>query len=546
MRAAIVSGEFVMIRKLLVLLCLFLPTAASAEWYEARSNNFIVYSEGSRADAEAYAVKLERYHFVLRTFHRISAERVSNPLRVFLFSSFGSVREMAGGASVAGYYVSDASGLMFVGSRARGGLSTGDPRSANRALRLDAESTLLHEYAHHFMFQYFPATYPIWYVEGFAEFWGTTRLLENDVVEVGFPAEDRVATFDYLTWMPLQRLLTIHNYGEAPGENIALLYAQGWLLMRYAFDHPERKRQVDNYLRLINGGRSYEEAMREAFPDIERFDRELFDHAGARRFTAVRLPFRTIIVGEIAVRELRPAENALIEHQIKLGQGYPQREAAEFAREVRSIASRYPDDPVALAVLMEAERLAGNHDAAIAASDRLLQIEPNHARAMASRGLAQAAKLRAASSTDRAEWSSLQQLLARAARAAPNDPVVLAAYYDGYAQQGVLPPYEAQNALYTAMERAPSDGELRYRLARDFEQRNMIPEAIAIIRPEALAMPHNESERDRRRRERDEERYREAGTERHETAREMLARLEQRLAQGGTQAAQVQPSQPQR
>jgi len=517
-----------MIRKLLFVFGLFFATAAQAEWHEATSPNFIVYSEGSEQDAEAYAAKLERYHYVLRTFHRIREERVSNPLRVYLFDSAGDVREMAGGAGVAGYYVSDARGLMFVGSRARGGLSTGDPRSANRAFRTNNESTLLHEYAHHFMFQYFPATYPTWYSEGFAEFWGTTRLLENDVVEVGYPAEDRVATFDFLTWMPLQRMLTIHHYGEAPGENIGLLYAQGWLMMRYVFDHPARKRQLDAYLALINRGSTYEEAMRQAFPDLEAFNSELFNYAGGRRFSAVRLPFRTINVGQIAVRELSAAENALIEHDIKLSQGLRQRDSAVFVREVREIAGRHPDDPFALSVLMEAERLTGNHAAAIAAADQLLAREPNHARAMATKGLAQAAALRASRTTDRNAWRPVQQLLARAAGIAPNDPVVLAAFYDSYALQGILPPSDAQNALYTAMERAPSDGELRYKLAHDFEQRNMINEAIVIIRPEALAMPHNETERARRERERNEERYREAGRERHETPREMLARLEAR------------------
>jgi hypothetical protein len=527
-----------MIRKLLILFALLVPNAARAEWYEARSTNFIVYSEGNRRDAEENAAKLERYHYVLRTFHRISAERVSNPLRVFLFDSAGDVRDMAGGASVAGYYVSDARGLMFVGSRSRGGLSSGDLRSANRAFRLDPESTMLHEYAHHFMFQYFPATYPTWYVEGFAEFWGTTRLLPNDVVEVGFPAEDRVATFDFLTWMPLDRLLRIHHYGEAPGENIALLYAQGWLLMRYVFDHQDRKRQLETYLRLINQGSTYEQAMRQAFPDLGAFNSELFNYAGARRFSAVRLPFRTINVGQIAVRELSPAENALIEQEVKLSQGYSQRDAAEFAGQVRSIASRFPDDPFALGVLMEAERLAGNNAAAIAAADRLLQRVPNHARAMATKGLAQVAQLRAASSTDRNAWRDSQQLLARAAGIAPNDPVVLDAFYDSYWLQGVTPPADAQNALYTAMERAPSDGEIRYKLARDFERRNMIREAIVIIRPEALAMPHNESQSARRERERREERNRQAGRERRETALEMLRRLQNLLPPGDPQRQQ--------
>ena len=526
-----------MVRKLLALLCLLVPAAAQADWYEATSPNFIVYSDGSRRDAEENAAKLERFHYVLRTFHSIDESQVTIPLRVFLFSGAGEVREMAGGAGVAGYYVPDARALMFVGSRSRGGMSEGDLRSANRAFRMDPESTMLHEYSHHFMYQYFPATYPTWYSEGFAEFWGATRLLADDVVEVGRPAEDRVGTFQFLSWLPLERVLTAHHYGETPGENVYLLYAQGWLLMRYAFEHPERKRQLDEYLRLINEGASYEQAMHQAFPDLDAFNSELFNYAGGGRFNVLRLPFRTIPVGDIAVRALRPAENALIEHEIKLSQGYPHTEAEDFAREVRSIAGRYPDDPFALSVLMEVERLAGHEEAAVAAADRLLASDPDNARALATRGLAHAALLRAAQSTDRDAWTAIQQSLAGAAELAPRDPVVLAAYYESYALQGVLAPAEAQNALYEAMELAPSDGELRYRLAHDFEQRNMIPQAIAIIRPEALSMPHDETERERRERERNAERYRPAGRERHETAREMLARLEARLA--GNQSSGV-------
>jgi len=523
-----------MIRKLLAILLLCVPAAAQADWYEARSPNFIVYSEGDRGDARAYAEKLERFHYVLRTFHRIDESRDANPLRVFLFSSAGEVGDMAGGATVAGYYMPDARALMFVGTRAQGRRGDADLRSAQRGSSLDPENVLLHEYSHHFMYQFFPATYPTWYSEGFAEFWGTTRFLPGDVVEVGHSAEHRFQTFQFLTWMPIERMLTAHNYAELGGENVYLLYAQGWLTMRYAFTHPERKRQLDRYLTLINDGATYEEAMRQAFPDLDAFNSELFNYAGRGRFDVVQLPFRTIPVGDIAVRALRPAENALIEREIKLSQGYPQSEAEDFARDVRSIASRYPDDPFALSVLMEAERLAGNEEAAVAAAERLLAIDPNHARAMATKGLAQAAMLRAAQSADGAAWRAVQQSLARAAELAPRDPVVLAAYYDSYALHGVLPPAEAQNALYTAMELAPSDGELRYKLARDFEQRDMIPQAIAIIRPEALSTPHDESERQRRERERLEERYRQAGRERHETPREMLARLEQRLAAGAS------------
>ena len=524
-----------MIRKLLagmaVLAASLSATAARAEWHQATSNNFIVYSQGSAEDARAFAAKLERFHYVLRTFHRISAPTMPNKLRVFLLSSAGAVGRAAGGASVAGYYVPDARGLMMVGTRARGGRGNGDPRSAQSEANLDPESILLHEYTHHFMYQYFPAAYPTWYSEGFAEFWGSTNFLPNEVVEVGGAAEHRFATFRALGWLPLDRLLRIHNYREAGGANVFLLYAEGWLLVRYTFENPARQRQLQTYLRLINGGTDYAAAAQQAFPDLATFNSELFSFAGSGRFNVVRLPFRTIDVGQITLSVPGPAEQALMMQEIKLSQGYPQREAAEFAAEIRGIAARFPDDPFALRLVMESAWLAGDNAAAMDAANRLLAVEPNNARALATKGLIQVAGLAAAQNRDAAAWNAARAPLLRARRAAPRDPLVLRAFYRGYAMQGGLPPEEAQNALYDAMELAPSDGEIRYELARDFEQRRMIPEAIAIIRPEANSFPHrgNESEADRRRREQLEERNRQAGTVRHETPLEMLRRLQAML-----------------
>jgi hypothetical protein len=233
---------------------------------------------------------------------------VPNRLRVFLLSSAGAVGRTAGASGVAGYYVPDARGLMLVGTRARGGRGNGDPRSARSVANLDPESILLHEYTHHFMYQYFPAAYPTWYSEGFAEFWGATRFGANDLVEIGLPAEHRFSTFEGLGWLPLERLLRIHNYREAGGANVFLLYAQGWLLVRYTFENPARQRQMQAYLRLINNGTDYAEAARQAFPDLAAFNSELFSYAGRGRFGVVRLPFRTIDVGPIEVRTPGPAE----------------------------------------------------------------------------------------------------------------------------------------------------------------------------------------------------------------------------------------------
>lgn len=513
-----------MIRNLLIVLGLLFSTAAQAEWFEATSRNFIVYSEGSERDARDFAAKLERFNYVLRAYHHVTAPPAPNKLRVFLMSSKNGVARMAeqpASSGIAGYYVPWARAQMLIGTRSRATTRTGD---------LDPESILLHEYTHHFMYRYFPATYPVWYSEGFAEFWGSTRFGENDLVEVGLPAEHRFNTFRQLGWLPIDRLFKAHNYQEIGGTNVFLLYAEGWLINRYMFEHPERKHQVEQYLNLVNRGTSYEDAVRQAFPDIGAFNSELYSYSGQVRYNVLQLPFRTIEVGEITTRTLRPAEQALITHEIKLSQGYLQREAQDFATEVRTIAARFPDDPFAIRMVMETERLAGNDAASLAAADRLLAIEPNNARALTTKGLIQIAQLRAAGSTDAAAWDAARQLFLRANRLAENDPIVLEAYYDSFTAQGVRPPDGAQNALYSAMELAPSDPELRYKVALDFEQRNMIPEAIAVVRPYAYATPHrgNESDAERRRREEREEREREAGRTRHESLRELLTRLEEK------------------
>jgi hypothetical protein len=106
-----------------------------------------------------------------------------------------------------------------------------------------------------------------------------------------------------------------------------------------------------------------------------------------------------------------------------------------------------------------------------------------------------------------------------------------------------LPPDDAQNALYTAHDLAPSDSEISYKLALDFERRDMIREAIAIIRPDAYQTRERrgESERERRERERREDRFRDAGRQRHESALEMLTRLEARLARSQPAAATPAP-----
>lgn len=516
-----------MIRKLLVLLALISGSgAAHAEWREAASRNFLVYSEGTEAELRAFAEKLEKFDFVLRRIHKVQAPPSPNKLKIILVPNQRAVASLAGyaGGGIAGYYVRDARAMMMVGSRNRLQSGGGGDRGENREVYgIESEYVLLHEYTHHFMYQYFPATYPTWYSEGFAEFWGATRFGEGGVVEVGRPAEHRFASFAENRWLPMQDLLAAQNYADVP--EVDLLYAQGWLLVRYAWENPERQKQLQQYLALINRGTSYAQAAKTAFGDVGKLNAELRSYSGRGRFNVIQLPFRAIDVGDISIRSLTPAQQAMFVTEVEWAQGVSMREFPAFAARVRREAAAFPNDPFALRLLAEVERTANNLPAARTAVDKLLAAKADDPRGLMLQGLIALDGLRAGGTAG--AFAAARKPIERAVRLAPNDPLVQEALYTSYSATGSLPPEEAQGALYRAMELAPSDGRLRYLVAADFEKRGLIPEAIATIRPEAYRVPdrREESERERARRERQEDRNRRAGTTRTETAREMLERL---------------------
>ncbi len=498
-------------------------TAATAEWREATSKNFIVYSEGSEKSLREATVKLEKFDHVLRTVSGVKPQTRPVKLRIYLRSNADDVaRSMPfGGSGVGGYYTTGPRGPFAVGVT---GVISGSPTTG--------QQVLFHEYAHHFMHQNFPAAYPSWYSEGYAEYYGSAQIGADDVIAIGHAQRDRYYAFQMNDWLPMKKLLTARSYADVEGK-LDLLYSEGWLLVHYTANNPERFRQLKTYLALINAGKSYEDAMTEAFgPDAKALDAELRRYAGRSRIMAVVLPFKPIDPGAIALRAMRPAEQALIEADLAMQSGIPVGKAGEVARGVRAIAARFPGDAYALSMLVEAERLVGNVPAARAAAERWLKLEPASAAATMHVHALTLDTLRLAGSTDGAAYASAREGLLNAHKMAPRDARILRIYYESFDGSSQLPPVIAQNALVRAFELVPQDDELRYLLARDFENRNMIDDAIKTISPAAFQLHGKDAETAREKKKKDaaEIKYRLAGVRKTETAREMLVRLEARKA----------------
>lgn len=293
-----------MLWRFLLICALLVPSAAQAAWREATSRRFIIYSEGPEQELRQAAADLEKYDHLLRLTLGVANDDPVK-LKVYLMRDIAAVQETMGasaGSGVAGYYVAKPRGPIAVAVRLASGDQWGPP----------SRVILFHEYAHHMMLQYFAAALPSWYMEGFAEYYGTTKILPNDVIEVGHSASHRrVEAAD--GWIPLKKLLTARSYEDIDGE-VGLLYAQGWLLVHYLNDNPKRSGQLGKYLAAINRGADYKAATDAAFGlDAEELDKELRRYSYRNRLHALRITFPGIDVGPIEVRQLRAAEAAMLQ-----------------------------------------------------------------------------------------------------------------------------------------------------------------------------------------------------------------------------------------
>ncbi len=155
---------------------------AAAEWREAQTAHFIIYSESDSSRVEQLAERLETYDKLMRM---AAGTPDDDPVKVRIYEvpDLGAIERALGehNSGVAGFYDSNSLGPFLVTPR----------RTGNTGRYFTPELVLQHEYAHHFMLQYFPAIYPSWYVEGYAELIGSSMPMPDGRIGYGMPAKHR-------------------------------------------------------------------------------------------------------------------------------------------------------------------------------------------------------------------------------------------------------------------------------------------------------------------------------------------------------------------
>jgi Flp pilus assembly protein TadD len=468
----------------LVLGLALLPEPALAEWREASSRHFLVYSEGSAASLQDFATKLEKFDKAMRIRLGFPDEDLGpgNRVTVFVVDNMAAVQRLgrARGSGVAGFYSGRAGGSIAVVPRVSG---------SGRVNDLDPATILLHEYSHHMMLQSAAGAYPAWFREGFAEFYSTAKFEKDGSIGFGAAANHRAWSLVGMSPLPIELLFDPTWRKLSQDEWVATIYGRGWLLTHYLTFDRARSGQLAAYLNAINGGQGSLEAARAVFGDLKLLDRELKTYLNRRMIPYLPMKAELLTVQPVALRTLRPGENAIMDLRMRSRVGVTKEDAGRVARDMRKAASAWPDDPAVQAALAEAEFDSGDLEAADSAAARAIAADPKNVDALTYRALAAFERAKASAAGDAAAWKAVRGLIAKANRADPNDPRPLILYYRSFGEQGIAPTPLAVEGLLQAFVLAPQDMGLRMNAARQLLVDGRAAEARRALAPIAYD-PH--------------------------------------------------------
>ena len=455
---------------------------ARADWYEASSDHFVIYADDSERDLRRYAENLERYHSAMEfvTRRQLDKPSPSNRVVIFVVGSGRDIRRLSGSGNrnIAGFYVP------------RAGASRAFVQDIRNKNGYPDFSTiiLLHEYAHHFLISSQRFAMPRWVSEGAAEFFSAARFDSDGTVLLGRPAIHRSAELAYADDVSIEELLDYDLYLENRSSRGDAYYGRSWLLYHYLTFNTERRGQLSQYLQEIIRGTPSIEAGQRVFGDLRDLERELRGYQRSRRMLTFSLSPDRLDAGQVTLRRLPEGEAEMMDVRIRSQRGVNEEQAAELVIEARAIAAEFPNDPGVLTALAETEYDAGNDDAAIAAADAAIAIDPSRANAYVQKGYALFRKARDSAVPDQAYDAAMTPFSQLNAR--ENDhPLPLIYYYRSYVQRGMEPPENAKAALERAAELAPFDRQLWLTAAMMQAREGKIAIAQQSLRPLA-ANPH--------------------------------------------------------
>jgi tetratricopeptide (TPR) repeat protein len=459
-----------------------LPGLAQAEWRAASSDHFVVYADETESELRNFSNQLERFHSAMGfvTGQQWPKPSPSNRVTIYVVDSVNRVRRLYGEprSEVYAFYL----------PRAGGSMAVVPPISAGGRNLDFSMIALLHEYAHHFLIS--GSNFPMqrWFSEGAAEFFSSAAFSPDGSVDIGKAAQHRAWELLGGREVSARDVLDPDVYDKRFKNRVEGYYGRSWLLFHFLTFSKERSGQLNRYQALLAQGKGSLAAAEEAFGDLETLDKELDSYLRQPRLTMVRLPAARLQTGEVDVRKLSGGEAAIMPIRVQSKRGVDSEQASRLLPEARKVAARFPDEPLVLASLAEAELDVGNIDEAIAAADSAMAKDPGQVDAYIQKGMA-LFRLAAKDEDSKAAYARARAPFLALNQRENDHPLPLIYFYQSLVQGGVQPTPNAIEGLRKAVDVAPFDISLRMILSMQLIRDKALVEARRHLVPVAYH-PH--------------------------------------------------------
>lgn len=466
------AGRFVARALLGLAGVLMLALPAQAAWLRVETDRFVVYGQGGEKSVREFATKLTTYDWVLRNFHPSTLGRPSaTKVQVFLLGSEADLRRVRPYSQkyTLGFYSAMNEGVFAFAVKSEG---------------LGADDVLFHEYAHHFMLENFPAAYPAWFVEGWAEYFMTTEITKDQIKIGGYNPARAYAIFNN-TWLPMQDLLA-KTTGETRPERTNAFYSQAWLLTHYMRSDEQRARQLDQAIKAIADGKDPVKSM------------EVATGASLAELTASLKRYRKLqILGirnpalapTMTVTTLPRSADDLLLDSMRLVLAPTGRVDPEFLAGVRRRAAKYPGDRLAEQTLARAEFVMGDVPAGEAIMKRRLDARGDDVEDLLLAGTGQVMAGMRERDQREARYRAARPLLAKAYQLDKRDFRTLYAYALSRSIEQAFPTDNDLAALTEARDLAPAVQENSFRLGMALLRKGRRDDAARILAP-VINNPH--------------------------------------------------------
>lgn len=231
----------------------------SVTWYLATSDHFIAYSNQSKEDTERRLKALEQFRFFVTKLLPSSADAPpERKLTVYLVDTPEWLK-LVDPHDAAGVYIACREGVQAFSAE-------DNDAAIVRRLKLDpslpredhGQVVLFHEYTHHVMLRSTTANYPLWYIEGLADYLSTFTF-DGKAGHVGLAPYQNNWALGQINWGQFNRVLAPDDklssgLATEDGADPIIFYAKAWLLTHYMMSDPVRAKALNDYFDRLHHG----------------------------------------------------------------------------------------------------------------------------------------------------------------------------------------------------------------------------------------------------------------------------------------------------